>query len=38
VWAERIGLDTGRVPLARPESADEALEIARILALSGAVT
>src|SRR6516225_5150853 len=33
VWANRVGLDPARMPLARPESAEEALEIARTLAV-----
>jgi recombination protein RecA len=36
-WAAKLGADTARMPLAQPESAEQALEIARTLAQSGAV-
>jgi recombination protein RecA len=36
-WAALRGVDTERMPLAQPQSAEEALEIARTLAASGAV-
>ena len=36
-WAERLGLDSARMPLAQPDSAEEGFEIARTLAASGAV-
>src|SRR5258707_151097 len=36
-WAATLGADTGRMPLAQPESAEQALEIACTLAGSGAV-
>jgi recombination protein RecA len=36
-WAAQLGADTGRMPLAQPESAEQALEIACTLAASAAV-
>jgi recombination protein RecA len=36
-WAAQLGVDTERMPLAQPQSAEQALEIARTLAASGAV-
>ena len=36
-WAAHLGVDPSRMPLAQPQSAEQALEIARTLALSAAV-
>jgi recombination protein RecA len=36
-WAARLGADTERIPLAQPDSAEQALEITRTLSESGAV-
>jgi recombination protein RecA len=36
-WAGRLGADTERIPLAQPDSAEQALEIARTLSASDAV-
>jgi recombination protein RecA len=36
-WAAQLGVDTERMPLSQPQSAEQALEIARTLAASGAV-
>lgn len=36
-WAASLGLDVERLPLVQPQSAEEALQIARTLVLSGAV-
>lgn len=36
-WAAQFGVDASSMPLAQPDSAEEALEIARTLAASGAV-
>ena len=36
-WAARLGVDTASMPLAQPDSAEQALDIARTLAQSGAV-
>src|SRR5437870_421199 len=36
-WAARLGADMERMPLAQPESAEQALEMTRTLSASGAV-
>src|SRR5689334_11690639 len=36
-WAAQLGVDTESMPLAQPSSAEQALEIARTLAVSGDV-
>ncbi|HUB32345.1 MAG TPA: hypothetical protein VMA31_04925 [Bryobacteraceae bacterium] len=36
-WAAQLGVDVARMAVARPRAAEEALEMARALALSGAV-